>query len=167
MLDTTKKNSENASILFGIMLFFIILGILITTFGIIKIIIFNSKIKKYDENEYGFMELEMDELETLKYEKYNLYLTNHYVIWLPNAFMGYKYEDILWMYPEVRNNITVGLRILTKDGITSRLIYIKGNVDNNDNINIQNIWNKIYEKNRNIALGYTEENVSKFMTYVK
>ena len=161
-LDTTKTKSENALLLISFIWVFIGLGVLTIIFSIIKLTLFNKKIKKFDETDYGFMELEMEELETTKYPKYNLFLTSHYVIWLTNLFNACKYEDIVWMYPNQKNNKTIGLKILTKNSETFKILTIKGTPNNDDNIAIQDVWNKIYQKNHNIALGYTPENIERF-----
>ena len=161
-LDTTKTKSENALLYLSLIYLFLGLGAVVMLFGILKFIRFNRGIKKYDETEYGFMELEMEEPETRKYEKYNLFLTSHYIIHLTNSFNACKYEDILWLYPEQKNNTVKGLKVLTKNGKTLKILSVRGTTTETDNMVLQEIWNTIYQKNHNIALGYTEENIARF-----
>lgn len=164
-LDQTSLYSENALvyIIFGILL--LILGIVLTITGIIKRKRNASYLKKLDTNEISNIENEMSDSNSFYYKSVGLYLTNNYLIVINSQFKVYKYNEILWMYKHENyyNGIKTSqsITIFTSDCKTSNIATIALATKNQKEV-FDEIWNTITNKNPNLKVGYTKENIDYF-----
>lgn len=164
-LDQTAVYSETAS-MYNVLAFFTgIIGLVVSIIGIVNFAKFSSNVKRFDGNEIDSIESEMADSESFFYKGIKLYLTRNYIIMLNGQFKVYKYSDVLWMYPfEQRYNgvrTNRAIKIFTKDGKTSMLCSI-GVVTKAQKAIYDEVWNTIIDKNPNIVLGYTSENIQHF-----
>ena len=164
-LNETISYSDTTSIYNVITFLFSITGLSLLFVGIFRTVNFNSNMKKINPMEISLIESEMNSSEAFYYNKLKLYLTKNYLIILNGNFIVYKYSDILWMYPFEQKyygaTVSKAIKIFTVDGKTTMFA----------NISIQNktqkqtyeeIWETILNKNSNIKLGYTKENIAYF-----
>ena len=164
-LDGTSLYSENAVsyIVFGTLIF--ILGLVLTLVGIIKKKSITSSMKRLDSSEIMNIENEMMDSNSFYYKNVGIYLTNNYLIVINSQFKVYKYNEILWMYKHENfyNGIKTSqsITIFTSDGKTSNIATIALSTKNQKEI-FDEIWNTLINKNPNLLVGYTKENIDHF-----
>lgn len=118
---------------------------------------------KKELNKYGKKQIEeeIESPETISFEKAKIYLTKTYMISVYNGLKVIPYTDIVWMYNEKRrqNGITVGIYLIV--ATKEKKKYPMGYVYSDEN-NLQEIMMKVQERNPEIMLGFTNENIDKF-----
>ena len=164
-LDQTSIYSETTS-MYNVFAFFTgIIGLVLAIVGVVNHLKFSSNVKKFDGQEIDSIEAEMSDNDSFYYKNIKLYLTRNYIIMLNGQFKIYKYSDILWMYPfEQRYNgirTNKAIKIFTRDGKTSMVASVAYATKTQKAI-YDEVWNTIIEKNPNIVLGYTGENIKHF-----
>lgn len=164
-LDQTSIYSETTS-MYNVFAFFTgIIGLVLLIIGIVNHVKFSINVKKLDGHEIDSIEAEMSDNDSFYYKNIKLYLTRNYIIMLNGQFKIYKYGDILWMYPfEQRYNgirTNRAIKIFTRDGKTSMVANI-GVATKTQKAIYDEVWDTIIEKNPNIVLGYTSENIKHF-----
>ena len=164
-LDQTSIYSETTS-MYNVFAFFTgIIGLVLLIIGIVNHVKFSFNVKKLDGHEIDSIEAEMSDNDSFYYKNIKLYLTRNYIIMLNGQFKIYKYGDILWMYPfEQRYNgirTNRAIKIFTRDGKTSMVANI-GVATKTQKAIYDEVWDTIIEKNPNIVLGYTSENIKHF-----
>lgn len=158
--------TDNAGMIVG-GVFYIIGGVfaVITLFLIIEYIHANLRLKQTIK-EYGREKLEeqLNDPQTLAYQKAGAYLTKQFLISNSMDFKVISYDDILWIYILNRrlNFISIGKYIMaaTKDG------KCRPAVCSSDIKMLEEIMTKIYEKNPTIRLGFSKENQHYYNNYL-
>ena len=134
--------------------------ILITSY--IIIFIKNKKIfKKLSQEEIAKIDAEIEGLETSKYNNMKFYLLKDSLVDTSNYIIAVKYKEIVWAYPYVQryNGLPVNkcIRIVTKDKKKYNVANTKIINKEKDKI-LDEIIEKLKEKNKDIILGYSLEN---------
>jgi len=121
----------------------------------------NKKINKFTSNEWNLIEEELDKDETIYYEKLKLYLTENYVVSLINGIDIFSYNDIIWMYPfltkQYGKTTSKSIIITTNDKTKYEIAYIS-NLSKKATESYEDAINLIYNKNKQMILGFSEEN---------
>lgn len=141
------------------------IGMIIDVFAGIILIVFlinNSKTKntlrKYDKRD---IEEEIEKDNTIFYQKIKLYVTDKYLLCYANGINIVEYSDIYWTYIEkVRyRGFTTGkyVVLITKD---KKKIQLTSTLRDEKILN--EVIEKIHEKNADILIGYTPENQKAF-----
>ena len=116
-------------------------------------------------------EFNKDELEkalenSVAYEKAKIYLADEYLISTASGLDVIKYDDLYWIYINKTKyrGITTGryLIAIKKDKRSVQIAYVV-----RDEKILQEIMEKIYEKNDQILIGYTPENQKTFAEFRK
>lgn len=156
--------SENSSALMAKYLFILLL--LIGGIGFIVMIYryfsFGRSLEKMDSNIVNSLDDEMNNPNAFYYEKTHMYLTDNYIITFNGKMKVIDYKDIVWMYAyEQRTNgikNSQAIKIMTNDGKTHTIATIAGITKAQKEV-YDEIWNTILNKNGNITVGYTKENI--------
>ena len=162
--ETQTPNSDMYGLLMGIGIFGVILSFIL----FIVFIIYRLSEKKII-NKYGKDELveELKDVNTIAYEKQNLYLTRNYVIGTNGKIVVVPYSDIAYTYPLYRRNngILVGIFLVIKNKF-GKMYNIGGSLRNAEE-NIRNSISVISEKNPETLIGFTAENNKQYKELVK
>ena len=159
-LDTVTKVNDSELYYLGALLtgFFFLLTIIIY----IVIVIKNKKtFNSISDLEIANIDAELQEMENSEYSKMNFFLLKDKIIDLYNNIVIIKYEDILWAYPfEQRYNgllINKYIKVIDKKNKTYQVANTKLLDKNKDEI-LEDILNKLKEKNNDIIIGFNKEN---------
>lgn len=160
-LDTlSKPNDPTTQIILSIIFSGLAIGFF--TGGIIKRKNILKKVQSFSEDDWKNMESELENNDTICYPTSSVYFSKNYIYNLKNGIDIFSYEDVLWMYPFFVKHygITTSKSILlvTKDTIKHRIFEISG-FSKKEKQDYEKIMNYIYDKNKNIVIGYTKENV--------
>lgn len=154
--DTPYDNIITALIVFGMLSCFVFVVLLIC-YGVLKLKA-KKVMKKWNMDEVNSEFLSSD-IE--RYKKQNIYLTKKYVISSLDNAKIIPYENLVWVYKEVRrqNGIKVGAFIIayTKDKKRHTIAMTRGNEDV-----LLEIMAEIHDKNKDVLVGYTKENRASF-----
>ena len=149
--------------------------IIVGSFGIIMsvslliifiVICIETKItlKKYNIDELKY---ELSKSSVKKYEKLNIYLTDNYIISKNMGLNILEYKNVVWLYKEKRiiryrrTGIPIGISLLAfnkKKGYEIAYISIFKKTEKT----LDEVMFEVQEKNNNVMLGYTKENVENF-----
>lgn len=163
-LDTTVSYNEGVGIPFTLEITFFILGgfiLLLSSFSYVK---FNKNIKELNDDAVKILDKEMNDDSAIYYSKFHLYLTSNYIVIMSNSFSYFKYSDVLWIYTRFikRNGVKQSkyMRIVLKnmkcyDICNVNTLFKKGKVLYDE------VWESIVDKNNNILVGYTNDNINK------
>lgn len=145
-------------------------GMIIDVFAGIIIIVFllnnsrtNKILQKYDKRD---IEEEIGKESTTFYKKLKLYVTDKYLVCYANGINVIEYSDIYWTYIEkVRyRGITTGkyVVLITKD---KRKVQLTSTFRDEKPLN--EVIEKIHNKNEDILVGYSPENQKAFAEFKK
>ncbi len=157
-------NKEIKGVIEIIFILLIVISVVISL-CLISRLLSNNRLKKAVIN-YPDIDKELDNPNTIVFDKYGFYFTNKYFITSKN-FNIFKYHDILWLYYNDRKNKKM---IIGKDIVIG---LNNGNIYNLWTINIKdiNIFKKIEKefKNRveNIIIGLNDKNKKKYDSLIK
>ena len=159
-LDLETKINDSSLYYLGATLSFIFFLIVIITY--IVIIVLNKKtFKKISSDELAIIDAEISNMNSSEYSNMKFYLLKDYLVDLANNVVIIKYSDILWAYPyEQRYNgllINKCIKIVDINNKKHDIGNTKILNKNKDEI-INNIINRLKEKNPNIIVGYNKEN---------
>lgn len=169
-LDLTTETGAVAGLQIGLFILLLLFGGILFGVGIHELLSFNRSLKKLDAIKIEDLDNEMNDKEAFYYSKAHLYLTRNYIINFGGTFRIIPYKDILWMYRfEQRTNgikTAQSLKVLTNEGKTYNIANIDLVTKKSKEI-FEEIWNTIVNKNENIVLGYTKENIQAMKNKVK
>ena len=163
-LDTTVSYNEGVGLPFTLEIAFFILGgfiLLLSSFSYVR---FNKNIEKLSDDDAKILDREMNSDSAIYYSKFHLYLTNNYIVIMSNSFSYFEYSDVLWIYTRFikRNSVKQSkyMRIVLKnmkyyDICNVNTLFKKGKVLYDE------VWEFIVDKNNNILVGYTNDNINK------
>lgn len=152
-------------------IFFIGAGVISDIAAVIMLIIYfvslgrsKKSLKSYD---YDILYSQLASSDTVCYKREKLYLTNQYVITVNNGLRVLIYYDIIWLY-NVKNSVNgIPTTITLSAAYSDRRIYtIASTAVSNENTLIE-IMSRIHEKNSNILVGYTDENIQAYRQFQK
>lgn len=161
--ETITPYTQQVSIVIicGVVSAFLTLVFLIV--GTVNFIKTKKKLKSIDIDE---LKSALAKATTVEYPKIGIYLTDQYLISNSNSLTILKYEDILWLYNEKRrvNGVYVGtyLKGVTNKKKTLILGYTRKQVET-----LEEIMQKVYEKNKEVMIGFTGENQKKYKEFKK
>ena len=165
------KTPINDSSLYGFGV--LILGILFLTFislYIIRSIKDKQMMNKLTPELLKKIDTELALTIESKYEHMKFYLLKNHLVDFNNNVIIIPYSDIIWIYPYDRtyNGLLVNkyLKVITKDNKKYNVASTRALDDNKDQI-LEEIENKIKEKNQNILIGYSKENKKKVKEITK
>ena len=147
-------------------LFQIILGIIFIITSLIYLIIYfyrNAKIKKIqkDTTTWDKVKNELEKDNVIDYSKFGLFLTENYIVDGLKGLTLIPYKDIVWVYLHEHkyNGITCNryLMVVTNNKKKIMIAGLNGLHPKAKNTYLE-IMEKIYEKNKNILIGFTKEN---------
>ena len=148
---------------FGVIGFLV--GILFTIIGIVFFIRFRKDISSLSPDVLAMIERELADSNAIYLCNRSLCLTPNYLVMLDNKFKVYSYQNIIWMYDfEQRYNgvrTSKGIKISTIDGKTYLIANMSVATQAAKN-NYEMIWNYLYQKNPNMRVGYTTDNITYF-----
>ena len=143
----------------------LIVATVILSLCLISRLLSNNRLKKAIVN-YPDIDKELDNPNTIVFEKYGFYFTNKYFITSKN-FNIFKYSDILWLYYNDRKNkkMVIGKDIVI--GLYNGNIYNLWTVNIKD-INILKKIEKVFKnKVENIIIGLNDKNKKKYDSLIK
>ena len=154
---------------FDIKLIFYLLGTFFLVLTIILLIeYFNTArnlkkiLQKYSREE---LEKELSDKNTVSYIKLGTYFTRKYLISNVSDFKVIPYQDICWTYilKSKTKGITIGRQVMirTKDNKIYSIAFSQ-----NEKL-LREIIKKIYEKNNNILIDFTNDNLKKYKKMIK
>ena len=151
----------------GIEVIFILLIVLIIviTLCLIGRILSNNRMKKAIVNNPDIYD-ELDNPNTIVFDKYGFYFTNKYFI-TSKTFNIFKYSDILWLYYSDRKNKKT---VIGKDiniGLSNGNIYNIWTINIKENDNIKSIEKEFKNRVENIIIGNNKNNNKKYYELVK
>ena len=131
----------------------------------------NKKIfKNFSHEELEKIGAEIYELREKPYSKMKFYLLKDYVVDLSNSIIILKYQDILWAYPyEYRYNgmlVNKNIKVVDKNNKYYDIANTKYLDKEKDKV-LQDILEKLKEKNPEIILGFNKENQKKVKEKLK
>ncbi len=143
---------------------FLIIGMGFLLSGLIKIIQTRFNLKKYSNEELKKIEKDIESIDSIYYDKYQIYLTKKYILLLNGKFVKINYSDILWMYPYEQKIIIIkgvkSIKIYTED--KNYYVFATSRNNKKNNKDFEELFNIISKHNRKIKLGYTKENIDYF-----
>ena len=169
-IDMTKEYSSSSDVINVIGFITLIVGIICLIVNIAKKISYNKNIKKFSRVEIKHINEELNNPNSFYYNYAKVYLTDNYIVSISLPFCVIKYADILWMYKHVQrtNGIKTNESIILKDmfnksySIASMSLSTKAKTEQ-----FEEIMNTISQKNPNILVGYTKENINEYKTKIK
>ncbi len=165
-IDTSYSNKA-----FPILLILGIFSLIISIGFLIKYIISKTKInrdlKRINDNDLKRIETELKSSDTLKYPENKLFLTKNYIINLNKGLKVITYDNIIWAYENLikGKGKNKNILLMNKDGILITVANFKNNDENE--AKIINILTKINEKNKDILIGFSSENLKKAQAKIK
>lgn len=158
-LDETKSPYDTiSSLLMALGIFTTVLSVILLITYIVTLVNFKKVYKNYEKED---IESELDKTTTIVYKKENIYLTDKYII---STLMGLhivEYKDLVWIYNERRkyNGVTIG-RFLLAYKNNNKKLQLASSKKNEEILN--EIIVKIQEKNPEIMIGFTNENIKRY-----
>lgn len=168
-LDMNCLINDSTLYCIGVLIFGIISLILITIYAII--ILKNKKLMKNLKPELLVkIDTELSQIVESDYQDMKFYLLKEHLVDFEKNIIIVPYKDIIWVYPYDRtyNGLLVDkyLKIITLDNSKYAVAKTKALDDNKDEI-LEEIENKIKEKNNNVIIGYNKENKKKVKEIIK
>lgn len=168
-IDTTDKiDNGSAYYFFAFVTFIIFLIFLIIS--IVKKISFSKSLKKIPDEILFKLDAEMNDKDAFYYQRAKLFLTKNYIINFGGKFSYTNYKDIYWLYPyELRYNgakTSVAIKFMDKD-CNERVVANMDAYTKKSKEVYDEAWETIVNKNKNMLIGYTKENISKAKEYKK
>lgn len=169
-IDMTKEYSSSSDVINVIGFITLIVGIICLIINIAKKISYSKNIKKLSRVELKHINDELNDPKSFYYNYAKVYLTENYIVSISLPFCVIKYADILWMYKHVQrtNGIKTNEAIILKDmfnksySVASMSLSTKAKTEQ-----FEEIMNTISQKNPNILVGYTKENINEYKTKMK
>lgn len=162
-IDVTEPVNDN----FVPVIFAILLGsftIIIIPIYIASVLRTKKVIKNISQEEWQQINNEMEDPNTIYYNKAKLYLTKNYIVDFSRGMTIIKYSNILWMYPhELRQygiTTTKSIIIVDKD-FKNYTIAGLSNFGKKSKEAFTEVMESIMNKNKYILIGYTKENQNK------
>ncbi len=161
--ETITPQSENAATLIFIAFILVIAAII----SLILFIIYKVSSMKIDKERLKLAKEELERNDIKIYNKQKTYLTNSYLISNYRYTYILEYREILWAYPLINyhNGVAIGKHLIIYTSSNKKISI--GYSNNVNNQTIEEIMNKIREKNPSIRLGLTDENQEYFKQYKK
>ena len=161
--ETITPQSETSTILFGIPAILFISAVI--TF--IIYIVYKIRGAKVDKTKLENAREELKGNNVKVYSKQKMYLTDSYVISNYNGLYILEYNEILWLYILITyyRGIATGKNLVAYTSNNKRITIGHSNSVNNQTI--EEIMDKIREKNPSIKVGFTDENKEYFKQYKK
>lgn len=159
-LDMTESDISVSSLQFAVSIISLLIGFVGLIMNINKMKSFN----KLDKDIIKEIDEEMNNDSSIYYKKFNLYLTENYIITFSGKMSVVKYSDIVWMYQKdkksrgIKTNQCIVLALTNGDkpNIANSTLSKKSLEQYNQ------VWDYIIAKNNNILVGYTDENIKKY-----
>ncbi len=159
LTNTSLKKQNSAFYILSIIPFAIatlFLGIFIT-----KKLKVRKMINHLSEEEIKKLEKEIEQKDSIHYEKFHLILTKDYIISFEHGFTILNYKEIIWIYEHklkqygitisknifVMNQLGKNYNIISTDGLSKKT-----------NAQIKEIIMTISNKNENMLVGYNKKN---------
>lgn len=164
-IDTVSGLVDNAVQIF-VGIIFVIISIVYFVLYVIR----KNRIKKIKSgSDWSKVSNELDSSSTISYDRYNLYLTNNYIVDGLKGLTIIPYVEIIWVYLyEYRYNGVVCNRkvmIMTKDGKKKEIAGISG-IHKSKNDYIEIIEN-ISSRCPNALVGFNSENKQRIKEMLK
>ena len=161
-LNMELSNTDITLVQSYLFLFFILFGGIIFVISLLKLLQFNSSLRDYNNEELKIIDSEINSKNSISYDKLYLYLTDNYIINYKNKLNAVKYSDLLWIYPIVQKNNGINssqsIKGVSRNGKTFLIATVKFSGTNNKNV-YDEIWKKIVERNKDLLVGYTKDNI--------
>ena len=168
-LDMKTPINDSTIYCFGVLIFGL-LSIGAITLYIIKNLKNRNMMKELTPEILKKIDTELALQVNNDYEKMKFYLLKNYLVDLENNIIIIPYSNILWIYPYDRtyNGLLVNkyLKVITKDKKTYAVASTRALDENKDEI-LEEIEQKLKEKNQNIIIGYSKENKKKVKDLLK
>ncbi len=162
-LDMTLDSSNTAVVPSALFVLFLLFGGAGTILSLYQLIRFKISINNMDITFLQELDNQMNNENAFYYSKAHIYLTDKYIINFNNRFVVIDYNDIIWMYPyEHRVNgikTSKSIKVVTKDKKTYTIASIEPITKAKKDV-FDEIFNTIANKNKEMLLGYTKENMS-------
>lgn len=161
--ETITPESDLANALIAIAIIAFIMGFIF----LIIYIVYKIRGSKVDKTRLEEAREELKSSSAKLYPKQKLYLTDRYVISNYNGLYILEYKEILWVYNLINyyRGVATGKTLMAYTTNNKKIgIGYTGNVSNQT---IEEIMGKIQEKNPELRIGYTDDNISYFKNYKK
>ena len=147
-----------------------ILSLLFIVIYIIKVIKNKKTMNELNPELLIKIDTELSQIVDSEYQDMKFYLLKDYLVDFDDNIVIIPYSDILWIYPYDRtyNGLLVNkyLKVTTINNKVYAVAKTRSLEDNKDEI-LEEIENKIKEKNEEIIIGYSKENKKKVKEIIK
>ena len=155
-----RADLTNAPVFYTLAVIVGITALIIYIVHIVTGLKIKKAINKLSPSELNKIEFELEHAKTVSFLKQNIYLTEHYIVVLSNGLTIIKYDDIAWIYHiEMRQNgvpTSRSINIQTND--SKKHVFNAGVPYGKQKDEYLDIINNITMKNKNILVGFTNEN---------
>ncbi len=161
--ETITPQTENSSALIGIGIILLITSIIL----FIIFIVYKVRGTRVDKSRLEHAKEELAGGNLKLYSKQKIYLTDSYVISNYNGLYILEYREILWQYILINyyRGVATGKNLVVYTSSNKRMTI--GHSNNVNNQTIEEIMDKIKEKNPEVRIGFTDENKEYFKQYKK
>lgn len=138
--------------------------------GTVRILKYCEYFRKNGGNQQAqILEKEMNSASAEWLERAGTYITDNYLIYFRNGFIAARYDELVWIYQEIKsyNGIKTGvvLKVLLQNGKiyeigSTPMLSSTKNFKETEEIDFAIIIGKASEKKSDILIGYTKENVA-------
>ena len=161
--ETYTPQTDNASVLIVLAFFAFICAIFI----FIAFILQKVKASKIDKVRMEEAKEELRSTSVKVYSKQKMYLTDKYIVSNYGGLHIYEYSEVLWLYNLINyyRGIATGKSLMA--GLTNKKKVAIGYSRDVNNQTLEEIMDKILEKNKTVRIGFTDENQKYFKDYKK
>lgn len=158
--DTYTKYTTRAAVGYIIIIVSIIISIIFFIKWMFFIIVTNKTLKEISKDE---LEEELKKCDIIKYKKAKIYLTNKYLISMHKGLRVFRYNDIKWIF---RGTIThlfyFGHEMSLSIYLPNKKRYETKGIGAEYYRLLDDIIQDVVEKNNNVLVGYTYENMENY-----
>lgn len=152
-------------------IFFLGAGVIFDIAAVIILIIYlktSVQLKKVMKNyDYDIIASQLSSADTICYKKEGIYLTSQFIISSYTGLRLMSYSDIKWMYnlKHYTNGIPTGISLMA--ACSDKKLYSVASTSSRNEQTLIEVMARIHERNNNILIGYTDENIQLFNEYKK
>lgn len=161
-LDLTSENADIGFFQHFIGCISLLVFLICLISGTVYRLRFNKNLKQMSKEQIALIDKETLAKNAFYYDKFNLYLTDKFMLLLSGTLDVVYYDDIMWLYETIQKNRGIKtnriLMCLTTEGKYKILINTLPHTKERQEM-FNEVLNTIIKKNENILVGYTKENV--------
>ncbi len=152
-------------------IFFLGAGVIFDIAAVILLIIYlktSVQLKRVMKNyNYDIIANQLSSADTICYKREGIYLASQFIIFTYTGLRLMSYSDIKWMYnlKHYTNGIPIGISLMA--ACSDKKLYSVASTSSKNEQTLIEIMARIHERNNNVLIGYTDENIQLFNEYKK